>query len=93
MRVRFLRDRLWTPREDRRLTVAYKAGMELTVKRSWGDQMVSEGVAEEIEAPSRRGDEPGLSVPARRPLTPAQIKALDGDGDGSASGSLPRAKA
>lgn len=93
MHVRFLKDRLWTPREDRRLTVAYKAGMELTVKRAWGEQMVSEGVAEEIEAPSRRIDEPGSPVPAKRPLTPAQIKALDGDGDGNTGGSLPKAKA
>jgi len=63
MRVRFLKDRFWTPPEDRRLTVAYRAGMEETVKRSWGEQMVREGVAIEIEAPRRETDEPG-STPA-----------------------------
>lgn len=53
MRVRFLRDRDWTPAVDRRVTYAFAAGSEATVKRSWGDQMVAEGVAEEIAAPPR----------------------------------------
>ncbi|MGH7020672.1 MAG: hypothetical protein ACREEY_12355 [Brevundimonas sp.] len=53
MRVRFLRDRNWTPPERRMITVAYKAGMELTVRRAWGEQMVADGDAEEIEAPGR----------------------------------------
>lgn len=53
MRVRFDRDRNWTPPEERRITVAYKKGMELTVKREWGDQMVEDGDAIEIEPPGR----------------------------------------
>lgn len=53
MRVRFKRDRNWTPPEERRITVAYKKGMELTVKREWGERMVKDGDAVEIEAPTR----------------------------------------
>lgn len=53
MRVRFLKDRNWTPPEQRGITIAYKKGMEQTVKREWGDQMVADGDAEEIDAPSR----------------------------------------
>lgn len=52
MRVRILRDRIFTP-EDRRTSVAYKAGMELTVKREWGDILVADGDAEEIAPPTR----------------------------------------
>ncbi len=66
MRVRFLKDRLWTPPEDRRLTVAYKTGMEETVKRAWGERMVREGVAVEIDAPPRPADEPGSSPAPKR---------------------------
>lgn len=69
MRVRFLKDRLWTPPEDRRLTVAYTAGMEETVKRAWGEQMVGDGVAVEIEAPPRPADKPGS------PAAPKRVKA------------------
>lgn len=53
MRVCFLRDRNWTPPERRMITVAYKAGMELTVKRAWGKQMVADGDAVEVKAPGR----------------------------------------
>jgi len=70
MRVRFLKDRNWTPREDRRLTIAFKAGMEETVKRAWGEQMVAAGDAEEIDAPPRpttdRDDIPAKVNRARR---------------------------
>ena len=35
----------------------------------------------------------GWSVEGAKPaLSPAQVKALDGDGDGAAGGSLPRAR-
>lgn len=85
MRVKFKRDRNWTPPEERRITIAYKQGMELTVKRDWGEQMVTDGDAVEIDPPTRE--------PEKKPLTPAQVKALDGDGDGKAGGSLPKAKA
>ncbi len=53
MRVRFKRDRNWTLPEERRITVAYKQGMELTVKREWGEQMVKDGDAVEIDPPAR----------------------------------------
>lgn len=53
MRVKFLRDRKWTPPEDRRIGVAYKKGMELTVKREWGERMVLDGDCEEIAPPAR----------------------------------------
>ena len=69
MRVRFLKDRDWTPPEDRRITYAYKAGMEETVKRAWGEQMVKDGDAEEIEAPAREPEakaEPEAVKRARR---------------------------
>lgn len=53
MRVRFKRDRNWTPPEQRGITVAYKAGMELTIKRAWGEQMKADGDLEEIDPPAR----------------------------------------
>lgn len=53
MRVKFKRDRNWTPPEERRITVAYKKGMELTVKREWGEQMVKDGDCVEIDPPAR----------------------------------------
>jgi hypothetical protein len=52
MRVRILRDRIYTP-EDRRTSVAYKAGSELTVKREWGERLVADGDAEELPTPRR----------------------------------------
>ncbi|WP_292085324.1 MULTISPECIES: hypothetical protein [unclassified Brevundimonas] len=105
MRVRFERDRNWTPPEERRITVAYKKDMELTVKRDWGERMVKDGDAVEIDAPVRAkggaatgpfgNGEKGVEVfvPEKKPLTAAQIKSLDGDRDGNAGGSLPKAKA
>lgn len=53
MRIRVLRDRIFVPPEDRRTSVAYKAGMELTVKREWGAALVADGDAEEITPPKR----------------------------------------
>lgn len=89
MRIRMLRDRDFTPAEDRRVTVAYRAEWAGTVKRAWGEQMVAEGDAVEIgaDAPGEDG-EPGSP---RRGLSAAQVKALDRDGDGRAGGSLPKA--
>lgn len=56
VRVKFKRDRNWTPPEERRVSVAYKDGMELTIKRAWGDQMVKDGDCEEVETPPRKAD-------------------------------------
>lgn len=87
MRISVKRKRLFTPPEDRRLTVRFDAGTDVTTKRAWGDRLVADGDAEEVVSPARASDE---SPPAKRPLSPAQIKALDGDGDGAAGGSLPK---
>lgn len=92
MRVRFKRDRNWTPPEERRITVAYKKGMELTIKRAWGEQMKTDGDLEEIDAPRRSGDEPGSSRPAKRGVSVVQVKAMDGDRNGAADGPLPEAQ-
>lgn len=93
MRIAMQRKRLFTPPEDRRLTVRYDAGGEFTVKRAWGDAMVSAGDAEEVPAPPRESDEPGSSPsPARRALSPVQVAALDHDRDGRPGGSLPKSE-
>lgn len=53
MRVKFRRERNWTPPEERRITVKYRAGQEYTVKRDWGIALVAAGDAEEVDAPGR----------------------------------------
>lgn len=53
MRVKFKRDRNWTPPEERRITVAYKAGWEGTIKRAWGEQMRDDGDLDEVASPAR----------------------------------------
>lgn len=64
MRVRFKRDRNWTPPEERRITVAYKAGWEGTIKRAWGEQMKTDGDLEEVDPPARDvADHEGRSPP------------------------------
>ena len=79
MRVKFLANYDYTPSAERRTTFAYFAGQEETVKRECGEAAIAAGAAEEIAAPSKK------------PLSPAQIKALDGDNNGGAGGSLPKA--
>jgi len=49
MRVKFSKDFDYTPTKERRVTIAYKAGMELTVKREAGEAAVAAGRAEEVE--------------------------------------------
>ena len=56
MRIRMNRDRLFTPKEDRRLTYGFKGGQEYTVRRIWGARLVKAGDAVEVPAPPR---EPG----------------------------------
>lgn len=56
MRVKFLKDRNWTHPDDRRQSTKYKAGMELTIKRAWGEAMVADGVCEEVNVPPRKAD-------------------------------------
>lgn len=49
MRVRFTQDFKWTPKRERRTTIAYKSGMEETVTRACGEAAVAAGKAEEIK--------------------------------------------
>ncbi|HYC66647.1 hypothetical protein [Brevundimonas sp.] len=51
MRVRFTADFDYTPSGERRVTIAYRAGMELTVKREAGEAAVRAGKAEELSDP------------------------------------------
>ena len=50
MRVKFLADYDYTPSLERRTTIAYFAGQELTVKRECGEAAVAAGKAEEVES-------------------------------------------
>jgi hypothetical protein len=52
MRVRILRDRRFVPPGLRRIAIMYRAGMELTVKREWGELLVAAGDAVELPAPT-----------------------------------------
>ena len=52
MRVRILRERRFIPPNERRISVHYTEGLETTVKREWGELLVANGDAEEIDAPS-----------------------------------------
>lgn len=58
MRVKFKRDRNWTPPEERRITIAYKDGWEGTIKRSWGEQMRDDGDLEEVDPQPRAEPNP-----------------------------------
>ena len=49
MRVMFTADFDYTPSAERRVTIAYKAGQELTVKREAGEAAIAAGRAEEVE--------------------------------------------
>ncbi|MFN3585185.1 hypothetical protein [Phenylobacterium sp.] len=69
MWVKIIRDRDYTPPDNRRVTVAYKAGWEGPIKRAWGLALVGDGDATEIEAPPR-------------PAEPTPETNRDADGDG-----------
>ena len=49
MRVKFTADFDYTPSAERRVTIAYEAGQELTVKREAGEAAIAAGRAEEVE--------------------------------------------
>ena len=49
MRIKFTADFDYTPSAERRVTIAYKAGQELTVKREAGEAAIAAGRAEEVE--------------------------------------------
>lgn len=58
MRIKMLKTRNFTPAEERRITVKYVRTQEYTVKREWGEAMVKDGDAEEVDPPARELDEP-----------------------------------
>ena len=51
--VRFLQNHSYTPARDRRVVIAYKAGMRLNVPRACADAAVDLGRAELVPAPTR----------------------------------------
>lgn len=53
MRVKFTRDFDYTPTQERRVTIAYKAGQEFTVKREAGEAAIRAGAAIEIKEVTR----------------------------------------
>lgn len=53
MRVRFSQDFDYTPSKERRVTIAYKAGWEGTVKREAGEAAVALGCADELTDPAQ----------------------------------------
>jgi hypothetical protein len=60
MRVRILRERRLVPPGLRRISVHYLPGMEVTVKRAWGDVLVASGDAVEIDPPPRNFSPPEM---------------------------------
>lgn len=67
MWVRFLKAYDYTPSRERRVTTAYPAGYEGSVKRECGEAAIQDGAAEEIEAPAReqapeQGGEPVVPI-------------------------------
>lgn len=59
MRVHFTSDYDYVPSDEPRVTIAYKAGMELTVKREAGEAAVAAGKAEELAPPKREEADAG----------------------------------
>jgi hypothetical protein len=55
MWVRILRDRRVRPPGLPRLAIQFRAGTEVLTKRAWGEALVRDGDAEEIEPPRRPG--------------------------------------
>lgn len=54
MRIRMLRDRLFRVPNNRNVSFLYKAGCRYTVKRAWGEMMIADDDAVELEAPPAR---------------------------------------
>lgn len=57
MRVRFTDDYDYVPSGHPRVLIAYRKGMDLTVKREAGEAAVAAGKAVEIKAPRRKADD------------------------------------
>lgn len=49
MRIKFIGDYDYTPSGERRVTIAYKAGMTLTVKREAGEAAIAAGAGVEVK--------------------------------------------
>jgi hypothetical protein len=54
MRVRFIEDFDYKPTSQS--TIAYKAGMEETVRRECGEQAIAAGKAKEVRSPGKPAD-------------------------------------
>lgn len=54
MRIQMKHERNFTPPEDRRITMKYLEGQQYTVKRAWGEAMVADLDATEVDEPHRR---------------------------------------
>jgi hypothetical protein len=57
MRIRMIRTRLFRVPTNRNVSFLYKADCRYTVKRAWGEAMIADGDAVELEVPPvrRRG--------------------------------------
>lgn len=64
----------FTPKEDRRVTLSFKAGHQGAVRKDCADQAIAAGKAKKVPAPSRKK---------------AEQDPLDHDGDGRKGGSAP----
>lgn len=49
MRIQFTKDFDYTPSAERRVTIAYKAGMTETVKREAGEAAIAAGAGREVK--------------------------------------------
>lgn len=79
MRVKFSADYHYTPSLERRLTYAYKAGEEYTVKREAGEAAVAAGVAKEVKGHTRAKDDDetkGAVGSASAAETPEDMKKI-----------------
>jgi hypothetical protein len=54
MRIRIIRERRFIPPENRRISIHYLAGLELTVKRAWAEILIANGDAIEIPPTARK---------------------------------------
>lgn len=55
MWVRIVRERRFYPRPgDHRVLIHYTPGLVISIRRSWGEALIADGVAVEVPTPSRR---------------------------------------
>jgi len=63
MRVKFIDDYRYVPKEDRRVTIRFKKGYEGTVRKDAGEAAVAEGKAEEVGRVANLEDHDGDGKP------------------------------